>query len=116
MIFAEMRIKTNNCCAVLLANHNAKIFKKAEYIVAVAERKLSGPLAGACGVAVACVVCLLGCCCLAVPYELHCVEVLTLLTLTAPHFAELADKTLSVAAQGTQKPSLYEMYLICSTE
>jgi hypothetical protein len=79
MIFAEMRIKTNNCYTVLLANYNAKVFKKAEYVVAVAKRKLSGPLAGVCSVAfaVACVVCLLGCRCSAVSYKLHCVETLT---------------------------------------
>jgi hypothetical protein len=46
MIFAKMRVETNNGCIVLLANYNAKVFEKAEYVVAVAERKLLGPLAG----------------------------------------------------------------------
>ena len=103
MVFAEMRIKTHNCRTVLLANYNAKVFKKAEYVIAVAECELSGPLVGVCGVAfaVACVVCLLGCCRSAVPYKLHCAETLTLLTLTAPRFAEFTDETFSVAAQST---------------
>jgi hypothetical protein len=46
MIFAKMRVETNNSYTVLLANYNAKVFEKAEYVVAVAGRKLSGPLAG----------------------------------------------------------------------
>jgi hypothetical protein len=46
MIFAKMRVETNNGCTVLLANYNAKVFEKAEYVVAVAKRKLLGPLAG----------------------------------------------------------------------
>jgi hypothetical protein len=41
-----MRVKTNNSYTVLLANYNAKVFKKAEYVVAVARRKLSELLAG----------------------------------------------------------------------
>jgi hypothetical protein len=41
-----MRVKTNNSCIVLLANYNAKVFKKVEYVVAVTKRKLLGPLAG----------------------------------------------------------------------
>jgi hypothetical protein len=41
-----MRVKTNNSYTVLLANYNAKVFKKAEYVVAVAKRKLLGLLAG----------------------------------------------------------------------
>jgi hypothetical protein len=47
------------------------------------------------------VICLLRCGCSAVPRELHCVETLTLLTLTAPRFSEFTDKTFSVAAQST---------------
>jgi hypothetical protein len=35
MIFAEMHIKTHNYYTVLLANDNAKVFKKAEYAVVV---------------------------------------------------------------------------------
>jgi hypothetical protein len=95
-----MRIKTNNCCTVLLANYSAKVFKKAEYIVAVTKQKLLGPLAGVCSVAftIAYVVCLLECCCLAVLYKLYYIETLTLLTLTAPHFSKLINKTFSVAA------------------
>jgi hypothetical protein len=41
-----MRVKTNNSCTVLLANYNAKVFKKAEYVIIVTKRKLLGPLAG----------------------------------------------------------------------
>jgi hypothetical protein len=41
-----MRVKTNNSCIVLLINYNAKVFKKAEYVVAVAKHKLLGLLAG----------------------------------------------------------------------
>jgi hypothetical protein len=41
-----MCVKTNNGYTVLLANYNAKVFKKAEYVVAVAKRKLLGLLAG----------------------------------------------------------------------
>ena len=98
-----MRIKTYNCCTVLLANYNAKVFKKAEYVIAVAECELLGPLVGVCGVAfaVAYIVCLLGCCYLAVLYKLYCAETLTLLTLTALRFAEFTDGTFSVAAQST---------------
>ena len=100
MMFTEMRIKTDNCRTVLLADQDTKVFKKAEHLVAVAERNTSGPVAGVRGVAfaVACV-CLLGCCCSDVPQKLHyCTETLTLLTLTAPRFSELIDEILSVAA------------------
>jgi hypothetical protein len=41
-----MRVKTNNSYIVLLVNYNAKVFKKAEYVVAVTKRKLLGLLAG----------------------------------------------------------------------
>jgi hypothetical protein len=41
-----MRIKTNKGCIVLLVNYNAKVFKKAEYVVAVTKRKLLGLLVG----------------------------------------------------------------------
>jgi hypothetical protein len=41
-----MRIKTNNSYTVLLVNYNTKVFKKAEYVVAVAKHKLLGLLAG----------------------------------------------------------------------
>ena len=80
-----MRIKTHNCCTVLLANYNAKLFKEAEHVVAVAQCELLGPLVRVCGVAfaaVACVVCLLGCCCSAVLHKLYFIvaETLTLLT------------------------------------
>jgi hypothetical protein len=88
---------------VLLANNNAKVFKKAEYPVAVANCELSGLLIGVCNVAyaVACVVYLLGCCCLAVPHKLYCAETLTLLTSTALRFAEFTDETLDVAVKST---------------
>jgi hypothetical protein len=56
-----MRIKTYNCCIVLLANYNAKVFKKAEYATVVAECELLGPLVGVCGAAFAVGVLLLGC-------------------------------------------------------
>jgi hypothetical protein len=41
-----MCVETNNSYIVLLINYNAKVFKKAEYIVAVAKCKLLGLLAG----------------------------------------------------------------------
>jgi hypothetical protein len=41
-----MHIKTNNSCIVLLINYNTKVFKKVEYVVAVARRKLLGLLIG----------------------------------------------------------------------
>jgi hypothetical protein len=41
-----MRIKTNNSYIVLLINYNAKVFKKAEYVVTVARHKLLGLLIG----------------------------------------------------------------------
>jgi hypothetical protein len=86
---------------VLLANDNAKVFKKADYPVAVANCELLGLLIGVCNVAcaVACVVYLLGCCCLAVPHKLYCAETLTLLILTALRFAKFTDETLSVAVK-----------------
>jgi len=70
MIFAEMRIKTYNSCTVLLADYNAKVFKKAKHAVVVAEYKLSGPLARVYSVAfaVSCVVCLFR---LTILYKLH---------------------------------------------
>jgi hypothetical protein len=40
-----MRVKTNNSCIVLLVNYNAKVFKKAEYVVIVTKHKLLGLLA-----------------------------------------------------------------------
>jgi hypothetical protein len=88
---------------VLLANNNAKVFKKAEYPVAVANCELLGLLIGVCNVAcaVAYVIYLLGCCCLAVLYKLYCAETLTLLTLTALYFAEFTDETLDVAVKST---------------
>jgi hypothetical protein len=88
---------------VLLANNNAKVFKKVDYPVTVANYKLLELLIGVCNVAcaVACVVYLLECCCLAVPHKLHCAETLTLLTLTALRFAEFTDETLNVAVKST---------------
>jgi hypothetical protein len=41
-----MRVKTNNSYTVLLVNYNTKVFKKVEYVVAVARRKLLRLLAG----------------------------------------------------------------------
>jgi hypothetical protein len=71
-----MRIKTYNCFTVLLANNNSKVFKKAEYVIVVAKYELLGLFIGVCSVvfAVACVVCLLECCCLAVLHKLYCAE------------------------------------------
>jgi hypothetical protein len=85
MIFAEMCIKTNNCYTVLLANYNTKVFKKAEYVVVITKQNPLELIAGVRSVtfAIACVVYLLGCCCLGVLHKLYCTETLTLLTLTA---------------------------------
>ena len=93
-----MRIKTYNYYIVLLANYNTKVFKKVEYVIAVAKYKLLRLLVGVCGVAftIACVICLLGCYYLAVLYKLYCAETLTLLTLTALRFAKFIDRTFSV--------------------
>jgi hypothetical protein len=86
---------------VLLANNNTKVFKKVEYPIAVANYKLLGLLIGVCNVAcaIACIIYLLGCCCLAVLYKLYCIETLTLLTLIALHFAKFTDETLDVAVK-----------------
>jgi hypothetical protein len=88
---------------VLLINNNAKVFKKAEYPVVVANCKLLGLLIGVCNVAcaVACVVYLLVYYCLAVLHKLYYAETLTLLTLTALHLAEFTDETLGVAVKST---------------
>jgi hypothetical protein len=86
---------------VLLANDNAKVFKKVEYPVAVANYKLLGLLIGVCNVAcaVTCVVYLLVCCCLAVLYKLYCAETLTLLTLIVLCLTKFTDETLSVTVK-----------------
>jgi hypothetical protein len=88
---------------VLLANNNAKVFKKAEYPITVANYKLLGLLIGVCNIAcaVAYIIYLLACCCLAVLHKLYCIETLTLLTLTALYLAKFTDKTLSVAVKST---------------
>jgi hypothetical protein len=41
-----MHVKTNNSYTVLLINYNAKVFKKVEYVIAVAKHKLLGLLIG----------------------------------------------------------------------
>jgi hypothetical protein len=109
MIFAEMCIKTNNYCTVLLTNYNTKVFKKAEYVVIVAKQNPLELLAGMRSVtfAIACVVYLLGCCCLGVLHKLYCTETLTLLTLIAQCFSNFIDKTFSIALQSTLEFSLY---------
>ena len=93
-----MRIKTYNYYTVLLANYNAKVFKKAEYVIAVAKYKLLELLIGVCSVAFAItyIIYLLGCYCLAVLYKLYYAETLTLLTLTALCFTKFIDRTLSI--------------------
>ena len=94
-----MRIKTYNCYIVLLINYNAKVFKKAEYVIIVTKYKLLGLLIGVCSVAftVAYVIYLLGCYYLAVLYKLYYAETLTLLTLIALRFTKFIDRTFSVA-------------------
>ena len=95
-----MRIKTYNCYIVLLANYNAKVFKKAEYVIIVAKYKLLGLLVGVYSIAftITYIICLLGCYYLAILYKLYCAETLTLLTLTALYFTQFIDRTFSVAA------------------
>ena len=102
-MFAEMHIKTYNYYIVLLATYNTKVFKKVEYVIAVAKYKLLGLLIGVYSIAFAItyIICLLGYYCLAVLYKLYCAETLTLLTLTALRFAKFIDRTFSVAAQST---------------
>jgi hypothetical protein len=86
---------------VLLVNNNTKVFKKADYPVAVANYKLLELLIGVYNITctIACVIYLLGCCCLAILHKLYCVETLTLLTLIVLCFAKFIDKTLNVAIE-----------------
>ena len=98
-----MRIKTHNCCTVLLANYNAKVFKKVEYIIIVAKYKLLGLLIGVYSVAfaIAYIIYLLGYYYLAILYKLYYAETLTLLTLIALYFTKFIDRTFSVTTQST---------------
>ena len=95
-----MRIKTYNCYTVLLINNNAKVFKKAEYVIIITKCKLLGLFIGVYSVifTVTYIIYLLGCYYLAVLYELYCAETLTLLTLTVLRFTKFIDKNLSVTA------------------
>ena len=95
-----MRIMTYNCYTVLLINNNAKVFKKAEYVIIITKCKLLGLFIGVCSVifTIAYIVYLLGYYYLAVLYELYCAETLTLLTLTVLRFTKFIDKNLSVTA------------------
>ena len=97
-MFIKIRIKTYNCYTVLLANYNAKVFKKVEYVITVTKCKLLGLLIGVYSVTftITYIIYLLGCYCLAVLYKLYYAETLTLLTLTALRFAKFIDRTFSV--------------------
>ena len=98
-----MRIKTYNYRTVLLINNNAKVFKKAEYVIIITKYKLLGLFIEVYSVVftITYIIYLLGCYYLAVLYELYCAETLTLLTLTVLCFTKFIDKNLSVAAQST---------------
>ena len=100
---SNLPVRYVNCYIVLLINNNAKVFKKAEYVIIITKCKLLGLFIGVCSVifTIAYIVYLLGYYYLAVLYELYCAETLTLLTLTVLCFTKFIDKNLSVAAQST---------------
>jgi hypothetical protein len=86
---------------VLLVNNNAKVFKKVDYSIAVANCKLLELLIGVYNIiyTIAYIVYLLEYYCLAILHKLYYAETLTLLTLTALHFAKFIDKMLSIAVK-----------------
>ena len=97
---SNLPVRYVNCYIVLLINNNAKVFKKAEYVIIITKCKLLGLFIGVYSVifTVTYIIYLLGCYYLAVLYELYCAETLTLLTLTVLRFTKFIDKNLSVTA------------------
>ena len=86
---------------MLLVNYNAKVVKKAEYIIIVTKYKLLGLLIEVYSITftITYIICLLECYYLAILYKLYYIETLTLLTLIALYFTKFIDRTFSVAAQ-----------------
>ena len=83
---------------MLLINNNAKVFKKAEYIIIITKCKLLELFIGVYSIifTITYIIYLLGCYYLAVLYKFYYAETLTLLTLIVLRFTKFINKNLSV--------------------
>ena len=83
---------------MLLINNNAKVFKKAEYIIIITKCKLLELFIGVYSVifTITYIIYLLGCYYLAILYKLYYIETLTLLTLTVLYFTKFINKNFSI--------------------
>ena len=95
---SNLPVRYVNCYRVLLINNNAKVFKKAEYVIIITKYKLLGLFLGVYSIilTITYVIYLLGCYYLAVLYKLYYAETLSLLTLIVLCFTIFIDNNLSI--------------------